>query len=139
MFCFERKVTPIVSEFINWILLFNLPFNRTSLSEYFFSRLHLDLYIYIYINSSINFKTSYRREMKLVPIDMDYRRLQCDAFKFFLGVRLHGGSLPNFNFFNINPQNLQRNRKVHLSNCLDMNFHNISDIILRVFRRRNYD
>ena len=39
-----------------------------------------------------------------------------------------GGSPPNFNFFNINPQILQRNRKVHLSNCLETNFHNISNI-----------
>ena len=33
--------------------------------------------------------------MKLVPIIMDYCRLQFDALKFFLGVRLHGKFLPN--------------------------------------------
>ena len=76
--------------------------------------------------------------MKLVPITMDYSLLQFDALKFFLWVRLHGGSLPNFNFFNVNPPIFQRNRKVHLSNSLEINFHNISNISLRVIRRRNY-
>ena len=42
--------------------------------------------------------------MKLVPIIMDYCLLQFDVLKFFLGVRLHGGSQPNFNFFNANPK-----------------------------------
>ena len=42
---------------------------------------------------------SYRTEMKLVPIIMDHCLLQFDALKFFLGMRLHGGSPPNFNFF----------------------------------------
>ena len=65
--------------------------------------------------------------------------LQFDALKFFLGVRLHGGSLPNFTFFNVNPQIFQGNHKVHLSNCLETNFHNICNISLRVIRRRNYN
>ena len=47
-------------------------------------------------------KLSYRK--KLVPIIMDYCLFQFNAIKFFLRVRLHGGSLPNFNFFNENPQ-----------------------------------
>ena len=51
------------------------------------------------INSNPN-----RREMKLVPINMDYSLLLIDAFKFSLGVHLHGGSLPNLSFFNINPR-----------------------------------
>ena len=76
--------------------------------------------------------------MKLVPFIMDYCLLQFDALKFFLGVHLRGGSLPNFNFFNVNPQLFQRNRKVHLSNCLETNFHNISNISLRVIRHRIY-
>ena len=59
------------------------------------------------------------------------------CFKIFPTVRLHGGSLPNFIFFNLNSQIWQRNCKVHYSNCLDTNFH-ISDIILTVIRRRNY-
>ena len=59
------------------------------------------------------------------------------CFKFFLGVRLHGGSHPNFNFFNVNPQIFQRNLKVHLKNCLETNFH-ISNISLTVIRRRDY-
>ena len=55
-------------------------------------------------NTPIYFNTNYRTEMKLVPIIMDYCLLQFDALKFFLGDRLHGGgSLPNFNFFNVNP------------------------------------
>ena len=52
----------------------------------------------------IYFNTNYRTEIKLVPIIMDYCLLQFGALKFFLGVRLHGGSLPNFNFLNANPQ-----------------------------------
>ena len=89
-------------------------------------------------NTPIYFNTNYRMEMKLVPIIMDYCLLQFDALIFFFGVRLHGGSLPNFNFFNVNPQFFQLNRKVHLSNCLETNFHNISNIGLRIIRRRDY-
>ena len=74
--------------------------------------------------------------MKLGPIIMDYCLLQLDALKFFLGVRLHGEFLPNFNFFSVNPQIFQRNRKVQLSKCLKTNFHNISNISLRIIRRR---
>ena len=58
---------------------------------------------------SINFKTNYRREMKLALINMDYYLLQFDSLKLFLGVRLHGKSLPNFNFFKLNLQIFQRN------------------------------
>ena len=50
-------------------------------------------------NTPIYFNTNNRTEMKLVPINMDYYLLQFDALKFFLWVRLHGGSEPNFNFF----------------------------------------
>ena len=39
---------------------------------------------------------NYRREVKLVPIIIDYCLLQIHALKFFLGARLLGGSLPNF-------------------------------------------
>ena len=53
-------------------------------------------------NTPVYVNTNYRTEIKLVPIIMDYCLLQFDALKFFLGVRLHGGFLPNFNFFNIN-------------------------------------
>ena len=76
--------------------------------------------------------------MKLVPTITDYCLLQFDALKFFLGVRLHGGSQPNFNFFNVNPRIFQRNRKVYLLNSLETNFHNISNFSLRHIRRRNY-
>ena len=69
---------------------------------------------------------------------MDYYLLQFDDLKFFLEMRPHVGglgSLPNFNFFNVTPRIFQRNRKVHLTNCLKTNFHNISLIVIR---RRNY-
>ena len=89
-------------------------------------------------DTPINFSTNYRTEMKLVQIVMDYCLLQFDALNFFLWVHLHGGSQPNFNFFNLNPQIFRRNRKVHLTKCLEINFHNISNISLRVIRRRNY-
>ena len=89
-------------------------------------------------NTPIYFNTNYLTEMKLVPIIMDYCLLSFDALKFFLEVRLHRASLPNFNFFIENPQIFQRNRKVHLPNCLETNFHNISNISLRIIRRRNY-
>ena len=112
------------------------------------SNLQNEIYIYIYVQSvkkrkkkrniPIYFNKNYRTEMKLVPLIMDYCQVQFDALKFFLGVRLYGGSLLNSNFFNINPQISQRNRKVHLTNCLKTNFHNISNISLRVIRRRNY-
>ena len=85
-------------------------------------------------NTPIHFNTNYRREMKLIPILMDYYLFQFDALKTFLGVHLHGESLRSFNIFNENPQIFQRNRKVHLSNCPDANFHNISDVSLRVIR-----
>ena len=88
-------------------------------------------------NIPIYFNTNYRREMKLVPIIMDYCLLQFDALKFLLGVRLQGGSQPNFNYFNVNPQIFQLNLKVHHSKCLD--FLNISDISLSGNRRRNYN
>ena len=86
----------------------------------------------------IYFNLNYRTEMKLVPIIVDKCLLQFDALKFLLGVCLHGEFQLNFNFFNVNPQIFQRNRKVHLSNSLETNFHNISNISLRVIRRRNY-
>ena len=40
----------------------------------------------------INYNANYHREMKLVPINMDYCLLQFDALKFFLGV-LQGAGL----------------------------------------------
>ena len=75
--------------------------------------------------------------MKLVQIIMDYCLLKFDVLKFFLRAHLHEGSFPNFNFFNVNPQIFQRNRKVHLSNCLETNFHGIPNISLRDIRRGN--
>ena len=83
---------------------------------------------------STYFNTNYHREMKLVPIIMDYCLIQFDDLKFFLGVCLDEGSQRNFIFFNVNPQIFQRNCKVHLTNCLETNFHNISIISLRDVR-----
>ena len=90
-------------------------------------------------NTPTNFSTNYRREMKLVPINMNDCLLQFDALKFVLGFRLLAVSVPNFNFFNVKPQMSQRNRKVHRSYWLETNFHNISKVSLRVIRRRNYN
>ena len=66
---------------------------------------------YVYVQSAIkkgtpptNFDINYRREIKLVPIIMDYCLLQFNALKFVLGVCPHRGSVPNFNFFNVKPQ-----------------------------------
>ena len=56
-------------------------------------------------NTPIYFNTNYPTEMKLVPVTMDYYLLQFDDLKFFLGVRLHRGSLPNFNIFNVKTPN----------------------------------
>ena len=47
----------------------------------------------------INSNTNCRREMKLIPINVDYYLLEFDALIIFLGVRLHGGSVTNFSFF----------------------------------------
>ena len=58
-------------------------------------------------NTLIKSNTNYRKEMKLVLINMDYCLLQIYALKIFLGVRLNEGSLPNFNFFSVNPQIFQ--------------------------------
>ena len=50
--------------------------------------------------------------MELVPVIKDYCLLQFDAFKIFLGVRLHKRSQPKFNFLNVPPPKMfQQNRK----------------------------
>ena len=51
---------------------------------------------------TLNSNTYYRWEMKFIPISMDYCLLSFDAFKFSLGIRLHEGSSPNFNFSIVN-------------------------------------
>ena len=55
-------------------------------------------------NNHINYHINYHREMKLIPINMDYCLLQFDALNFILGVHLHGESERNFNFFNVKLQ-----------------------------------
>ena len=85
------------------------------------------------------YKLSYRNEA--APIIMDYCKRHFDALKFFLGVRLHGGgSQNNFNFFKVNPKRFKtfRNRKVHLTNCLETKFHIISNFRWRIIIRKNY-
>ena len=89
-------------------------------------------------NAPIYFNTNYRTEVKLVPIIVDYCPLQFDALNFFLIDHLHEESQPNFSCFNVNLQICQRKCKVHLTNCLETKFHDISIISLRVSRRRNY-
>ena len=42
------------------------------------------------ISIKININKNYRIEMKIVRIIMEYYLRQFDAFKFFLGVHLHG-------------------------------------------------
>ena len=78
------------------------------------------------------FNINYRTKMKLVLIII----VLC--FKMFLNGASTWGSLLNFNFLKVNPQFFQRNRKVHLSNCVEINFHSISNISLRDIRRRSY-
>ena len=56
-------------------------------------------------NIPINSNANYRKEMKFVLIDMDYCLLEFDALNFFLGVRLHEGSLSHFNFFHCKSPN----------------------------------
>ena len=51
-----------------------------------------------------NSKTNYRREIKLIPINMDL--LQFEILSVFLGVHLHRGFLLNFNSFQCKPQSL---------------------------------
>ena len=64
----------------------------------------------------INFKTNNHREMNLIPNKINYCLLQFHALKFFLRVRLHEGSAPNFNFFQCKSPIL--NTKLHSSTPL---------------------
>ena len=45
-------------------------------------------------NTPFNFNTYYRREMKFIPINIDYCQLQFDAIQFFLGISPRGESGP---------------------------------------------
>ena len=55
-------------------------------------------------NTPNNSNTNYHREMKHIAINMNYYLFQFEDLKFVLGVCLHGGSIPNFNFFHVKPQ-----------------------------------
>ena len=133
-----------------WFHECTLAFHYTLLNGDFeityVNAIHLFIYNMYYVqqnnkkkrNTHIYFNTNYCTEMKLVQIIMDYCLLQFDALKFILRVRLHGGFLFNFYFIKVNPQIFQRNCKIHHSNSLETNFHNISNIISRVITHRNY-
>ena len=76
----------------------NVPFNILSTSIcYCFDFIFKQWLDRMYSRSKIKWSTptnsnaNYRREIKLVPINMDYCLLQIGALKVFLGVRLHGG------------------------------------------------
>ena len=85
-------------------------------------------------NTSFNFNTNYHKEVKCIPIGMDYWLLQFEALKFFLGASPHGESLPNFNFSNKNPTNLKKKSPLKLPGYkFSQHFH----ISFRV-RWRNY-
>ena len=58
-------------------------------------------------NTPIYISSNYRTEIKQVLNIMDYYLLQFDGLNLFLEVHLHRGSLPNFIFFNVNPQIFQ--------------------------------
>ena len=73
------------------------------------------------------FNTNFLTEMKLVPIIMDYRLLQFEESIYMW--------ISNFNFLSVNLQIYQRNRKVHLSICLETNFQDITNISLRDIRQ----
>ena len=53
--------------------------------------------------SSINSNKNYRSEIKIIPIKMDYCVLIFNALNFFLVVRLHRVSVPNFIFLKFKP------------------------------------
>ena len=55
-------------------------------------------------NTPTYLNSNYRTKIKLIPIIMDYCLLQFDALQFFLGVRLYGESLLNFDFFKVTPK-----------------------------------
>ena len=87
----------------------------------------------------IYFNPNYHTEKEQVPIIMDYSLFQFDALIFFLGMRPHGGLDLTLIYSILSPQIFRQNRKVRLKNCLETNFHNISNIKLRVIKRRNYN
>ena len=127
---FELCITFKWSFFFRWFLWKSIYF------KHFVYRISYRYIVYMYStqvrkkNILIYSNTNYSIEMKLVSIIMDYCLLQFDALKFFLGGRLHGGSQPNFNFFNVNTQIFRRFRKVHLKNCLEKKFHKNSNVRL---------
>ena len=54
------------------------------------------------------------------------------------GLHFMQGTVNAQVYVGILEEKLLRNRKVHLTNCLETNFHNFFNISLRVIRRRNY-
>ena len=120
-----RKNTEIAFDLFLNIKLYLQRYDFKSLKESSFSPKNMKN---TFLNREINIKIS---EIKV-------RETKNNALIVFLGVRLHEGTLNNFNFFKVNLQMFQRNRKVKLTYCLGTNFHNISNISLRVISRKNY-
>ena len=88
-------------------------------------------------NSLINFNNNYRKEMKLVLVNMHCCLLQFDALIFFLEVHLHGGHLPNFIFiFQCKPLKFGNEIVMFTSQIVWIQ---ISDISLRVTKLKNYN
>ena len=86
----------------------------------------------------INFNANYRREMKHVPISMDYCLFQFDTLIFFFRVRLYGESAPNFNFFNVNSQIWLRNRKVQAKSAWIKIFKTILNLMAETMTYRRF-
>ena len=104
-----------------------------SVSLYTYMRLKKEKKIHRYLSQ---YKISCRNETSTNHHGFLSTSIWC--LKIFLRVPSTWGSQPNFNFFNVNPQTYQQNCKVHLSNCLETNFYNISNISFRVIRHKNY-
>ena len=69
---------------MEWGTFENDPWNVAKLTVW-------HIYSHLKKTTPFNSSTNYRREIKLVRINMDYCLLQFDDLKFFFGVRLHGG------------------------------------------------
>ena len=99
----ERARSLFISYFSS--KLFNTFFHSSS---YFTNVIKIDI---INVHSVKKYKNG---TLLIIPIQitvekviMDYCPLQFDDQTFFLAVRMHRGSLPNFNFFNVTPQIFQ--------------------------------
>ena len=96
---------------------FHSKLELSVISAYLINQFSANVYIYAcavnqkrkkecLISVLSNFNTKNKMEIKLLPINGDYWLLSFIVFKFSLGGRLHGGSLPIFIFFQCKPPNL---------------------------------